>query len=222
MSRRFNAAVVACSTLTNHVMAAQEKMNTDYPVYELDNHKHDRPGLFWKMAFQAMEELPQEIDTVFLALGVCGGAAVGRRFPRKTVMPRVDDCITLLLHQDDVFHYNLKKPGHFYLTENEDLMSLEKMRKKMCERHGEKRADRIMGIFFDSYTSVDVIDTGAYDSYSEEYTDRAAREAATIRVPYCHVPGSNRILEKLVSGRWDEQFLVIGKGQTIALEDFEN
>ena len=42
-------------------------------------------------------------------------------------MPKVDDCITLLMHTDEKFHYNLKEVGHFYLTENRDLMSIEQM-----------------------------------------------------------------------------------------------
>ena len=35
-----NATVIVCSTLTNHVKAAQKKMNTNYPIIELDNSKH--------------------------------------------------------------------------------------------------------------------------------------------------------------------------------------
>ena len=38
-----NAAIIVCSTLTNHVKAAQKKMNTNYPIIELDNSKHSRP-----------------------------------------------------------------------------------------------------------------------------------------------------------------------------------
>ena len=42
-----NAAIIVCSTLTNHVKAAQKKMNTNYPIIELDNSKHSRPEKFW-------------------------------------------------------------------------------------------------------------------------------------------------------------------------------
>lgn len=70
-------------------------MNTNYPIIELDNSKHSRPEKFWQLAFLAMEQLPEEIDTVLLGLGVCGGASVGWTFPRRTIMPKVDDCITL-------------------------------------------------------------------------------------------------------------------------------
>ena len=80
-----NAAIIVCSTLTNHVKAAQKKMNTNYPIIELDNSKHSRPEKFWQLAFLAMEQLPEEIDTVLLGLGVCGGASVGWTFPRRTI-----------------------------------------------------------------------------------------------------------------------------------------
>ena len=46
-----NAAITVCSTLTNHVKAAQKKMNTNYPIIELDNSKHSRPEKFWHLAF---------------------------------------------------------------------------------------------------------------------------------------------------------------------------
>ena len=52
-----NTAIIVCSTLTNHVKAAQKKMNTNYPIIELDNSKHSRPEKFWHLAFLAMEQL---------------------------------------------------------------------------------------------------------------------------------------------------------------------
>ena len=78
-----NATVIVCSTLKNHVKAAQKKMNTNYPIIELDNSKHSRPEKFWQLAFLAMEQLPEEIDTVLLGMGVCGGASVGWTFQRR-------------------------------------------------------------------------------------------------------------------------------------------
>ena len=65
-----------------------------------------------------------------------------------------------------------------------------------------------------------IVDTGVYDCYSKEYVERAKRESAIINVPYQYVPGSNIILEKLVSGKWDDQFLIIEKGGVMTEEDF--
>ena len=63
-----------------------------------------------------------------------------------------------------------------------------------------------MKVWFDAYKSVDIVDTGVYDCYSKRICRACKRESAIINVPYQYVPGSNIILEKLVSGKWDDQF----------------
>jgi hypothetical protein len=34
------------------------------------------------------------------------------------------------------------------------------------------------------------------------------------------LPGSNRVLEKLITGRWDDQFMVKAPGEIITRDDF--
>ena len=70
------------------------------------------------------------------------------------------------------------------------------------------------------HTDVDIIDTGAYDCYSEKFAVQAQENADLIRCILDYVPGSNRILEKLVSGKWDEQFVIFEKGETIGFKNF--
>lgn len=94
------------------------------------------------------------------------------------------------------------------------------IRENLIEQYGEKKGLRIFDIWFDSYKSVDVIDTGVYDCYDKEYLRIAEEEAAMINCPVCHVPGSNHLREKLVGGRWDHQFLVVEKGRVLYDEDF--
>ena len=65
-------------------------------------------------------------------------------FPKADNYAQVDDCITLLMHTDEKFHYNLKEVGHFYLTENRDLMSIEQMEQDLVLKYGERRAKRVM------------------------------------------------------------------------------
>ena len=99
-------------------------------------------------------------------------------------------------------------------------MSIEQMEQDLVLKYGERRAKRVMKVWFDAYKSVDIVDTGVYDCHSKEYVERAKRESAIINVPYQYVPGSNIILEKLVSGKWDDQFLIIEKGGVMTEEDF--
>ena len=136
-------------------------------------------------------------------------------------MPKVDDCITLLMHTDDKWYPNLKKGGHLYLTDTVDGdLSIENIRQGLIERYGEKKGLMVFDIWFESYRSVDIIDTGVYDCYSRDYVARAKANADLIQCPICYVAGSNLLLEKLVSGRWDHQFLIGEAGDTFREEDF--
>ena len=49
---------------------------------------------------------------------------------------------------------------------------------------------------------------------------QAQKNADMIHAALDYVQGSNRILEKLVSGEWDEQFLVAEPGHLIRHGDF--
>ena len=89
------------------------------------------------------------------------------------------------------------------------------MLQRMIDQYGEKKGNRLFRAFFHSYHHADIIDTGVYDCRSEEYLARAQMQADMIHSELSTVPGSNILLEKLVSGRWDEQFVVVEPGQTI-------
>ena len=58
---------------------------------------------------------------------------------------------------------------------------------------------------------------GSWDGIRAE---RKQENADLIRCILDYVPGSNRILEKLVSGKWDEQFVIFEKGETIGFKYF--
>ncbi len=75
-------------------------------------------------------------------------------------------------------------------------------------------------MWFDSYHHMDIIDTGLNDCYSEEYARAAQEQADQIKAELDYVPGSIRLLEKLVSGRWDQQFIVAQPGRTLVHGDF--
>ena len=65
-----------------------------------------------------------------------------------------------------------------------------------------------------------IIDTGLNNCYDEDYVAAAQESADRINAGLDYVEGSNRILEKLVSGQWDEQFIVAEPGRTIRHGDF--
>ena len=213
--------ILACDSLRLHVEAAQAKMGTQYEVRLLDSSLHARPEKMNEAVFEAIAGMPEQVDTVLLAMGLCGGSVSGRAFPRRTVIPKVDDCITLLLHRDQTWHPDLKECGHFYLTDTLDSrLSIENMYQRLREDYGETDGTEIFNMWFSNYESVDIIDTGAYPCRSADYVEKARRQAALVRCPLTYVGGSNLLLEKLVSGQWDHQFIVSERGQMLDQTDF--
>ncbi|MDO4485854.1 MAG: DUF1638 domain-containing protein [Bacillota bacterium] len=190
-----STVIISCGNLLNHLDAAQKKMKTSYDVIE--------------------------VDTVLIAMGLCGGSVSDIKLPRSIVIPKVDDCITLLMHTDDIWHANLKKCGHLYLTDTVDgKLSVSSIRNNLIEKYGEKKGLRLFDMWFKGYYSVDIIDTGVYDCRSESYLSSAVNNASLINCPLTFVQGSNILLEKLVSDKWDEQFITAEKGTIIHKEDF--
>ncbi len=211
-----STVILACSALADYVRAAQKKMKTDYPVIEVDRNYHDRPKILRSMIEEAMGKVVEEADTLLIAMGACGNCWEGLTWNGTMVIPRMDDCVTILLHKDDKWYPNLKKPGHFYqIDEENDHFLPTMMYQRTVEKYGERRAKRVCDMMFESYTNVDVVDTGVCDCHEDAYVAKMQREADFINVPLGFVEGSNLILEKLVSGNWDEQFIIIKPGVPI-------
>ena len=216
-----HTVILSCSSLLLHVEAAQTKMHTRFPVVELDRRFHAEPRQMRSRILEVLDTLPASYETVLAAMGYCGGSWNHIPLSRRVVVPKVDDCITLLLHMDDTPHGNLKKAGHIYFRDcDTGAYSIESMKEEICRTYGMEFGTSIFGSWFQNYTNADIIDTGVYDCYSEEYVTEAQRNADLIRCSLGYVEGSNRILEKLVSGQWDAQFVVLESGQEMTEQDF--
>ena len=216
-----HTVILSCSSLLLHVEAAQTKMHTRFPVVDLDGRPHAEPKGMRSSILETLDALPPSCETVLAAMGYCGGSWNHIPLSRRVVIPKVDDCITLLLHTDDTPHGNLKEAGHMYFRDcDTGAYSIESMKEEICRTYGMEFGTSIFGSWFQNYTNADIIDTGVYDCYSEEYVTEAQKNADLIRCSLGYVEGSNRILEKLVSGQWDAQFIVLESGQEMTEQDF--
>lgn len=216
-----HTVILACSAMSLHVAAAQKTMKTDFPVIEVDSSLHESPSKTRQKIIETLEQMEKSIDTVLVAMGFCGGSWEDIATDKRIVIPRVDDCITLLLHTDDTWYPNLKQCGHLYLRDDiEGKFSPKSIKKNLCSQYGDSEGSFVFRTWFGSYTNADIIDTGAYDCHSEAYMLEAMENADLMEATLDYVPGSNLILEKLVSGRWDQQFLVIEPGNTVSNMDF--
>lgn len=216
-----DTVIFACSSLEKYVMDAQKKMMTSYPVILLDKANHVEPPTMKKCIIAAENDLPETVETVLVAMGFCGGALDSVSFSRRFVIPRVDDCVSLMLQTNDTYNPNPKEAGHLYMMEqNPEDFSFAKMFQDNQTRYEGISQETLFHLYFDQYTHLDIVDTGLNDCYSEIYVEKAQENADLIHAVLDYVQGSNRTLEKLVSGQWDEQFLVAEAGHIIRHGDF--
>ena len=216
-----NAVILACSSMARQVAAAQRKMGTGYPVRCVDRRYHAEPKEMRLQLIAALGGLAGEFDTVLVAMGFCGGSWESVYAPVRVVAPRADDCITILLNTDGAPHENLKEPGHIYIRDTDTgRYSLEGLRDAVCEKYGREQGLALFDKWFASYTHADIIDTGTYDSRAEDFLAQARRGAEITRCELRHVPGGSVVLEKLVSGDWDDLFVVAEAGETLTREMF--
>ena len=205
-----STCIVCCDSLLSHLEAAQVKMGTKYPIYTLDRALHSQPKNMRQRLMDVLNALPESITTVLIAMGYCGGSLDNICARQRLVIPNLDDCITMLLTKTDAQEGNLKQRGHMYFRDSEcGGVNVQRMLDNLRQEYGMERGTGIFGMWFADYTHADIIDTGVFDCYEESYVESIQKQADLIRCELGYVEGSNRILEKLVSGQWDEQFLIV-------------
>ncbi|MHB8896032.1 MAG: DUF1638 domain-containing protein, partial [Candidatus Geothermincolia bacterium] len=89
---------------------------------------------------------------------------------------------------------------------------------RISERYGEARALKVARTMFGNYTRVALINTGNYKM--DIYRDFAHAMAEFLELRFEELPGSNRMLLKLLAGDWDGEFLVVPAGEPIPADAF--
>lgn len=214
--------LIACAMMEDEVRAAWEKYGRGMPVMWVDRGYHEKPDTL-RAKLQEMIDSAEAAGAtqVLLAIGLCGNGAVGLVSECATLaMPRFDDCINLMLHSGKRTCRGLAQAGVLYLTRGwaHDATMVTGQRELYVRKYGERRADRLMKAMWGAYSAVSLIDNGCYKLDDvKEYADVCAKALGVeTRVD----PGSNEIMEKLLSGQWDADILVCEPGRAVSQDDF--
>jgi hypothetical protein len=164
----------------------------------------------------------QGFDKIILSFGLCGGAAKNlKASDTELIMPKVHDCIPILLGSSDQYQEYQKERGTFYLScgwmiSEKDILS---EHQRVCEKYGEKKARSVLQRMYDSYKKVLYIHTGCpNEAVSFEESQQIAR---LLELNHQTVQGKNTYLHKIVNGPWDdENFIHIQPYGTIREEFF--
>ncbi len=178
----------------------------------------------------------QDYQAIVLAYGLCGKSTEGltaRDIP--IVIPRAHDCITLFLGSRQRYNQQFSEtPGTYWYVqdylERDDgsgaglaigantSTDAEVLRASYVEKYGEDNAEylmEIMGAWQAHYQRAGYIDLGLADGSAIEA--RAQADASRRGWAFERIPGDLDLIRRLVNGEWDQDYLVLQPGQSIAM-----
>lgn len=206
--------IISCGMLAEElekVCKGKEKLPE---IIELERGMHNNPKQLSKL-LQELIDSHQNVEEIILTYGLCGYGTVGiSSKSTRLVIPKFDDCISQLLYQDQNGRVNRSeiKKGHLYLTKGwtKDRESILGQCKNILESYGEEGREIIREIY-GGYEKISIIDTGAYDT--KEVLAYAEKIKEYLEVQIACVKGSTDILEKIISGNYDDNFIILNPGE---------
>ena len=215
-----HTVILACSSLKDYVEAAQQKVRTDYPVIYLNRLYHRDPAEMRRHILEKLAALPEGTDTVLVAMGFCGGSWADVDVPCRFVLPRIDDCVSLLLQTGDTSVSDLKAPGHLYVREkNPSAESFRAIFEKLTQTVDNETKKRYHEDWKRLYSGIDIMDTGINGCREEAYRAAVQSDADWLEAELSYVPAGTHLLKKLFSGQWDGQFHIVEKGDRVTKEE---
>ena len=115
---------------------------------------------------------------------------------------------------------NKQQPGTYYLTRGfiEKRVDPLSQFQEGVKKYGWDKCLRLMKKALSGYKRFALIDMGHAETEEDwVYTERSAR---LLGMEAARIQGTPELLEKMLSGRWDQDFLIVNKGEPITREMF--
>ena len=220
-----NTVVLACETIRDELEFAVKLTGSDYEIIWVESGLHNNPDKL-RTYIQSRLDSISDRSRVLMAFGSCGNSVVGLKTGNfELIIPRVDDCISLLIGSVKTRMDIGNKGGTYFLTPGW-LRGERNLWAEYCyavEKYGERKADRIMKSMLEHYSYLGLLDTKCYNI--AEIMPEIEKIAEKLKLTQVIIPASVDYLCDLLTacrplGSWDEErFLVIPPNSTI--NDFQ-
>ncbi|HHV35462.1 MAG TPA: DUF1638 domain-containing protein [Syntrophomonadaceae bacterium] len=215
------AVIIACHTISDEVNKVIAEAGIDYPVIWIESGLHNFPETLRERLQEQINKIAN-VEHIILVYGYCGNALLGiYSHNAKLIIPRVDDCISLLLGSYQKREALSNELGTYFLTKGwiENENNIIKEYERCVERYGQEQSERVMKIMLEHYKRLVLIDTGAY-SLDDECLEKSYVLAKKVGLRYQIETGSLNLLKKLLSGPWDDDFVILQPGEALSMDDF--
>jgi len=216
-----NTVIICCETLQNELNKVLETTGRSIPAIWISSDYHVNPD-------KLRERLQWEIDRlhgyerILLGFGRCGNAVIGlRATTADLIIPRADDCIDILLSRKDV---RLKrKYSTYFLSKGwlQNAKGIINQHMQLVERYGQSKAGKLMKVMLNQYHFLMFIDTGVAERDELNHLlETSERFALGTDLELVVEKGDFWLLEALVQGLLEKEFIVIRKGEKVPMSVF--
>jgi len=213
-------AIFACNTIRDEVLLAEQHVKSGHEIFWLESNLHNFPDKL-RAGMQAQLDILDGYDRVLMAFGFCGNSVLGlktRSF--ELVLPRVDDCITLMIGSLDKRAELANGLHSIYLTKGwlDHESNIWREYEYTVKKYGEEAAKYVIDVMYGNYDTLSIVDTGAYDIGT--IFEQAKRIADKFVLQEKVIEGTTSFIEQLLTGPWDfPRFLIIPPFCTVEAAD---
>lgn len=212
--------IVSCRTIEDEVMAAHAKAGVDYPVEWLESGLHNQPPILLARLQETLDAL--DCERVLLAMGFCGNSYKGLKLGGyELIVPRVDDCISLLLGGVDRRMEVSRELAAYFFTEGwmRGERNIWEEYKYTVEQYGEEMAETVMEMMYSHYRTLALLDTGVGDV--DALCEKVEPLAEALHLERKKVSATLDYFTDLFLGPWDDptRFVRFAPGSTVQESD---
>lgn len=213
-----NTKIIACETLREEFTFLLNETGIDFEVIWIESGLHNYPDKLHNRLQETIDGL-EDCDRVILLFGRCGNSIANLKNSNFTlIIPKVDDCISLLMGSDERRQNYFRENAAYYLTEGwmRGERNLWVEYTYSVEKYGEETARSIAEMMFGNYRTLALLDTGV--NPIEELMKETQIIEETLGLRRTIVPASLDYMRQLLTGSWDEsRFEVIPPNGVVAV-----
>ena len=210
-------AIYSCITLQKELENTIKKIGFEGKVNYLNVALHSDPQKMHE-TLQGIIDANTEAEEIIICVSGCGKATCDLHATTCSLaVPRTMDCIDVLLTGSGI-----KRPdGAIFITKS--WMNFMKNSSidytKLVKDRGQEEADTFLKQLYKGFTDFYIIDTGTYDL--QEVEAYIMPLVKLLDGTLTRLPGPYKVLEKLVSGNYDESVIVVPHGGTLSIHEFD-
>ena len=209
--------IYSCITLQKELENTIKKVGFAGEVHYLDVALHSNPQTM-HATLQSIIDNNTEAEEIIICVSGCGKATCDLQATTCPIaVPRTMDCIDVLLTGSGI-----KRPdGAIFITKSwmNFMQNSTIDYAKLVKERGQAEAETVLKKLYKGFTDFYIIDTGTYDL--KEVEDYIMPLVQLLGGTLTRLPGPYKVLEKLVSGKYDADVIVVPKGGTLSIHEFD-